>query len=333
MAPIDDASASVPAAPCETAAAAAPSKRSLKRAARFAEKDAKKKAKKAARAEDVATRANAGREAAAARLAAMSDEDRTKHFALIEEKKVERALEKAASDAAFGARCAAGCRIAIDCEFDDLMTEREASSSCQQIMYCYGALKRAEQPSRLLLTGLKGRQAGNMAKIGGFDKWLATTVETKTLAELFPTPEDRSELVYLTADSETVLTAPDPKKTYVIGGFVDRNRHKGLTRAKADELGVATASLPIGSDMPIVLDNASRVLAINHVFELVVRVQSSKDWADAATCLPGRKLAAAEEDEGEKPAAEAGEKAAAPAADEPTDVAAPDARPAGGSEP
>ena len=145
----DDASASVPAAPCETAAAAAPSKRSLKRAARFAEKDAKKKAKKAARAEDVATRANAGREVAAARLAAMSDEDRAKHFAIIEEKKVERALEKAASDAAFGARCAAGCRIAIDCEFDDLMTEREASSSCQQVMYCYGALKRAEQPSRL----------------------------------------------------------------------------------------------------------------------------------------------------------------------------------------
>ena len=48
--------------------------------------------------------------------------------------------------------------------------------------------------------------------------------------------------------------------------------------------------------MPIVLDNASRVLAINHVFDLLVRVQGSGDWADAAACLPGRKLGGGEAD-------------------------------------
>ena len=86
-----------------------------------------------------------------------------------------------------------------------------------------------------------------------------------------------------------MLETVDAATTYVIGGFVDRNRHKGATHAKALQLGVRTARLPIGDDSAIVLGKeASRVLAVNHVFELMVRAQSS-DWAAAAECLPGRK--------------------------------------------
>jgi tRNA (guanine9-N1)-methyltransferase len=34
-------------------------------------------------------------------------------------------------------------------------------------------------------------------------------------------------------------------QAYVIGAFVDKNRHKGLTARKAAELGIPTARLPI----------------------------------------------------------------------------------------
>ncbi|KAH8062472.1 tRNA (guanine(9)-N(1))-methyltransferase [Aureococcus anophagefferens] len=175
-----------------------------------------------------------------------------------------------------------------------LMTEREVKSSCQQLMYCYGANRRAAAPSRVLLSGLSGNMAAQMRNINGFESWLATDVEERPLEELFATAADRAQLVYLTAEAEAVLDRPDPAKTYVIGGFVDRNRHKGLTRDKAARLGLATARLPIGADMPIVLGDASKVLTINHVFELLVRVQASGDWADAAACLPGRKQRAGE---------------------------------------
>ena len=44
------------------------------------------------------------------------------------------------------------------------MTDREARSSSQQIMYCYGANRRAEAPARLLVVGLTGRQAASIGE-------------------------------------------------------------------------------------------------------------------------------------------------------------------------
>ncbi len=43
----------------------------------------------------------------------------------------------------------------------------------------------------------------------------------------------RAQLVYLTADSENLLTSLKPDEIYIIGGIVDHNRHKKLTFNKA----------------------------------------------------------------------------------------------------
>jgi Trm5-related predicted tRNA methylase len=37
---------------------------------------------------------------------------------------------------------------------------------------------------------------------------------------------DKNNMVYLTADSDDTIENLDPTKTYIIGGIVDRNRHK-----------------------------------------------------------------------------------------------------------
>lgn len=53
----------------------------------------------------------------------------------------------------------------------------------------------------------------------------------------------------------------DPEKIYVIGGIVDHNRFKGLSRSHAKEANVETVRLPIIETLGRNLDNS---LNVNH---------------------------------------------------------------------
>lgn len=79
----------------------------------------------------------------------------------------------------------------------------------------------------------------------------------------------KENLVYLTADSENLITELDPSKIYLIGGIVDHNRHKLLTFNKATEQGIAHARLPIRESG--VQLTTSCVLTVNHVMDIIAR--------------------------------------------------------------
>lgn len=113
-----------------------------------------------------------------------------------------------------------------------------------QIMYCYAVNGRYSCPSHLWLTGCQGEMQDQLQRLPGFDKWLIEK-ENRPYIEAFQDQKER--LVYLTADSETTLDVLDPKHIYIIGGLVDRNRWKGLTMKKAEDQGIQTAKLPIGT--------------------------------------------------------------------------------------
>ena len=125
-----------------------------------------------------------------------------------------------------------------------------------QIMYCYAVNGRCASPAHVWLTGCNGDMENQLKRIPGFDKWIIEK-EDKSYIEAL---QDRKEnLVYLTADSDTVLEELDLKKIYIIGGLVDRNRWKGITMKKAKEQGIQTAKLPIGNFMKM---SSSQVLFI-----------------------------------------------------------------------
>lgn len=111
-------------------------------------------------------------------------------------------------------------------------------------MYCYAVNGRCTSPSHLWLTGCEGIMGTHLKRIPGFDKWIIEK-ENQSYIEAFQ--DQKENLVYLTADAETILDDLDPKKIYIIGGLVDRNRWKGLTMKKAEEQGIQAAKLPIGT--------------------------------------------------------------------------------------
>eukprot|EP00262_Sarcandra_glabra_P020748 TRINITY_DN8413_c0_g3_i3.p1 TRINITY_DN8413_c0_g3~~TRINITY_DN8413_c0_g3_i3.p1 ORF type:complete len:267 (+),score=43.98 TRINITY_DN8413_c0_g3_i3:31-801(+) len=137
-----------------------------------------------------------------------------------------------------------GQNIVVDLEFSDLMNKNEINSLVQQIMYCYAVNGRCTSPSHLWLTGCKGEMETQLQRLPGFDKWLIQKEKQSYIEAL---QDQKENLVYLTADADTILDELDPKKIYIVGGLVDRNRWKGITMKKATEQGIQSAKLPIGN--------------------------------------------------------------------------------------
>merc|ERR1712154_73911 len=82
---------------------------------------------------------------------------------------------------------------------------------------------------------------------------------------------------------------------YVIGAFVDKNRHKGYTLKLAQDNGWKTARLPIMKYMTVNPNDKHAqqtrlVITINQVFAILVAYYNWKDWRKALQfAFPSRK--------------------------------------------
>jgi len=184
-------------------------------------------------------------------------------------------------------------KVCIDCSFEDFMSTKEIGSLSNQIRYCYAANKKSYHPVYLSVSSLSGKTYENLKRVEGFpDNWRSRGFECseKSLTEVHA----KDDLVYLSSDSDDTLLQLDNSKVYVIGGIVDRNRLKGVTAKKANELGINTAKLPIDEHLKLC---ATRVLTCNHVFEILLKFKELKNWKEALlSVLPARKDVALKQD-------------------------------------
>jgi hypothetical protein len=90
----------------------------------------------------------------------------------------------------------------------------------------------------------------------------------------------QKEPVYLTSDSETVISQLETVEIHIIGGIVDRNRLKGIWHQKTKEYRVFHGRLPLESclaKMP-----STKVLTCNHVFGILLKYsEHDSDWTKA----------------------------------------------------
>ncbi|ETE61741.1 RNA (guanine-9-)-methyltransferase domain-containing protein 2 [Ophiophagus hannah] len=150
-------------------------------------------------------------------------------------------------------------RLIIDCSFDNLMELKDVKKLHKQIQRCYAENRKALHPVQDI------------------------QIKSVHYSELVK----KEDLVYLTSDSPDVLSELDESKAYVIGGLVDHNHHKGITYKRAKEQGISHAQLPLGNFVKM---NSRKVLAVNHVFEIILAYLEKKNWEEAFfTILPQRK--------------------------------------------
>ncbi|XP_010708331.1 tRNA methyltransferase 10 homolog A isoform X1 [Meleagris gallopavo] len=200
-------------------------------------------------------------------------------------------------------------RLIVDCSFDDLMVLKllaHGKAFCgglseglcknklcciqdvkklhKQIQRCYAENRKAFHPVQFYLTSHGGQLKSNMNENDkGWVNWKDIQIRTEHYSELIK----KEDLVYLTSDSPDVLSELDERKAYVIGGLVDHNHHKGITYRKAVEQGIGHAQLPLGNFVKM---NSRKVLAVNHVFEIILAYLEKRDWKEAFfSVLPQRK--------------------------------------------
>ena len=186
---------------------------------------------------------------------------------------------------------APGPRIVIDMRYDELMKDAEISSMGDQLRSCYAAARTSEQNVRMMILGPGERTVPKAYKTQELASWKRVVIDARPFEDYFAAQgedERPKEVIYLTADSDNVIDAFENDTAYVIGGLVDRNRHKGIALETAQRVGVKTARLPLDD---YVTHMTTRVLTVNHVFELICARQNNQSWTAAfAAILPERKM-------------------------------------------
>eukprot|EP00834_Sanchytrium_tribonematis_P001566 NODE_39_length_35218_cov_0.479655.p29 type:complete len:189 gc:universal NODE_39_length_35218_cov_0.479655:2593-2027(-) len=173
--------------------------------------------------------------------------------------------------------------ICIDVDFERYMTHKELKSLVDQVRTCYSANRKSKSNSKLIVAGCSPK-IWNLLKIRDAKLWNIEYVELykEPLNELILD----ADAIYLTADSENILETVDATKTYIIGGIVDRNRHKNLCKEKADKLNIQTARLPLADHVNL---TTSSVLTINQVYSILLNFYLNGNWDFIQETIPQRK--------------------------------------------
>ncbi|OCL08412.1 hypothetical protein AOQ84DRAFT_255450, partial [Glonium stellatum] len=208
--------------------------------------------------------------------------------------------------------------IIFDCDFDDLMRENEMKSLAAQLTRCYSDNRNAYLRAHLAVASFGGKLKERFDNVLAkhYESWKGIRFFTEDFVEVAEkakewmskegggrltgileerngsqpidnNTEPNGEVVYLSSESDVILEELKPYGTYIIGGLVDKNRHKGICYKRATGRGVKTAKLPIGEFLEM---NSRSVLATNHVSEIMLKWLELGDWGEAfMQVIPKRK--------------------------------------------
>lgn len=227
--------------------------------------------------------------------------------------------------------------VVIDCGYDDYMNEKEVVSLSSQITRAYSTNRQAVKnyyaqkiedyknglglnatedkdiapAAKLVISGLDKRLKARFDKVlPDYKNWDPECAQLKedSLVDVLDKwgsdgskkEEDYSNIVYLSADTDDKLEELKAGDIYVVGGIVDKGRHKNLCKSTAEKLGqkISIKRLPIDEFIKL---SGRKVLTTAHVVELLLKWCEYKDWKRAfEEVLPPRKMKEGDKDDSDE---------------------------------
>ncbi|OII71267.1 uncharacterized protein cubi_01742 [Cryptosporidium ubiquitum] len=198
-----------------------------------------------------------------------------------------------------------GPTIVIDCDYDDKLSERNLKSLVVQLSISYSCIRKSKIPLKMIICGVSQRLKQGLYKTLA-ESWLGVEILNdkvdQVISNRFLNTDSNYEIIYLSADSNNVLPYKknqdeyenstdqgfNNKQIFIIGGIIDRNKYKNISKLRAEEFNIKTAKLPIIESGITLCSN--QVLTINHVIECIVKYNETCNWYTTFdSVLPKRK--------------------------------------------
>lgn len=158
--------------------------------------------------------------------------------------------------------------VVFDLSFNEDMSDKEAASQAQQLQLCHSSNQRAMTPFKLVASGIKAMAGTRLESVLRAMNWATWGFEM--------------EVVYLTSDASVDLDNVESEVVYIVGGCVDHKTKPNLSLKRAQELGFATARLPLA----LVVELRKPALSSVAVFQILQEQHRTGDWAAAIANCP-----------------------------------------------
>lgn len=180
-----------------------------------------------------------------------------------------------------------GSKLIFDCSFDDLMRPQYVSDTSKQLTFGFSANRNHREPFdiHICTTNIEGET------IKALKRSIPTLmtpsypleVHEDSYVNMFP----KSQLVYLTPDSQNVLESFNPDDIYIVSGFIDKTNPGPVTMAKAKEQQLRTAWFPVTRYLQW---KGSMNLPLNIIISILLDFKKTGDWNIALQHVPKRKF-------------------------------------------
>lgn len=184
-----------------------------------------------------------------------------------------------------------GPKLIFDCSYDKHMNSREAINAAKQLMLVFAENRMHTAPFDLHFCNVQN-DATTMQYLRKHiptldEPWFPLNIHKQCFTKVFP----KEKLVYLTPHTKTELESYNHDDIYIIGAMVDKINNEPLSLAKAKQLGLRMAKLPLDRYLQWGA-GSGKSLTLNQMTSILLEQKEFQNWNKALTVVPRRKIMA-----------------------------------------